>query len=627
MAARIQIEVDVNSAEFEQFKSSFKSYTDALSKAPAQWAKVSQASRETANENAKATKAVGEYAEHAEKSNKFVGALRQHSEVINRTWINITQSTRNMAGHITSATKSLLQWSGITGLIGGVAGYATVQGIMNLMNTASSGRATAMGLGTNYGKWKSFTTNYARLGDMESFLNRLNINKSTVEGRSGLYALGFKDPDIAKGTPELGSKLITRLKKFVDNTPDEILGNRLRQYRLDQYTSPEDALLLKRMKAGEVAQLAEGYHKDVKNKTYDVNEQDLKKWQDLKTKMESAGNQIAKVFIEGLVPVAEKLGNFADWSSSKLDGLEKLPEMVEAKWKSFGDFIANAKWEPWVVDFFVGVRDITRALWNYLLKGVMDFARWIGVDVSPDETPNMAPGAGGDASAGDGGFGAAVKRAKEGEGGGGSKGPGELPKSGWWTAERMGHAVEYLKSRGVSELGAKALVSRWAFVEASKGPGDSNAVGGGHYGIAQWGQARGGADMAHASFDEQLKHAADELDSSEKAAKDLLNSARTSGEAARGASAFERAEGYNAQSHMDIGYSKTERGIAEVENRIKGAHKAEPPRSSKPSDVMGSEGRRGGDSMMSSTHTTVTVNHAPGNDPHISAAAMAGNGQ
>jgi hypothetical protein len=74
--------------------------------------------------------------------------------------------------------------------------------------------------------------------------------------------------------------------------------------------------------------------------------------------------------------------------------------------------------------------------------------------------------------------------------------------------------------------------------------------------------------MKNASFDEQLKHAADELDSNEARAKRILNAAKTAEEEARGASAFERAEHWNPATNTDIGTRKTARGVAEIESRL-----------------------------------------------------------
>ncbi len=138
-----------------------------------------------------------------------------------------------------------------------------------------------------------------------------------------------------------------------------------------------------------------------------------------------------------------------------------------------------------------------------------------------------------------------------GGGGGANNGVGD-----WWTAERMKHAASYLQTNaGLSAVGAAALVARWAGIEAPGGPDSANASG--HVGIAQWDAARGGEAMRGASFDEQLAHAAQELNTTEKAAGNVLRAATTPGEGARGASMFERAEQYNAATGEDAWTGRT----------------------------------------------------------------------
>jgi uncharacterized protein YukE len=130
-------------------------------------------------------------------------------------------------------------------------------------------------------------------------------------------------------------------------------------------------------------------------------------------------------------------------------------------------------------------------------------------------------------------------------GGGGNKGIG-----GWWTPDRMSHAVDRLmKEAGLSREGAAGLVARWSAIEASGGPASANASG--HVGIGQWDSARGGEAMRGADFDTQLGHAISELNTTEARAAAQLRSAKTAGEGALGASMFERAEGWNAAAGTD----------------------------------------------------------------------------
>jgi hypothetical protein len=132
-------------------------------------------------------------------------------------------------------------------------------------------------------------------------------------------------------------------------------------------------------------------------------------------------------------------------------------------------------------------------------------------------------------------------------------------RSGWWTPERKSYAMNYLmKNAGLPETGARALVARWADVEATGGPSEVNSIGA--TGIAQWlGGRKNG--VVRGDFEGQLAHAVRELKSTEGRAYRALLGAKDDRSAAIGAAMFERAEGYNARTGEDLFVDKTVRGM------------------------------------------------------------------
>ena len=172
-----------------------------------------------------------------------------------------------------------------------------------------------------------------------------------------------------------------------------------------------------------------------------------------------------------------------------------------------------------------------------------------------------AANGGGDGSGGGlfGGIGSAIERLFGGGGSGGNSGPhgGSRGIGGWWTPDRMSHAVDRLmKEAGLTREGAAGLVARWSGVEAAGGPTSRNPNGA--FGIGQW-LDRGPAALRWMKenglnpqdFDSQLSWAARELNGSEARAAAVLRNAHTGREGARGASMYERAEGYNAATGTD----------------------------------------------------------------------------
>lgn len=120
---------------------------------------------------------------------------------------------------------------------------------------------------------------------------------------------------------------------------------------------------------------------------------------------------------------------------------------------------------------------------------------------------------------------------------------------GWWTPDRINQAVNHLQQNaGLSPMGAKGLVARWAGVESRGGPSSVNPTSGA-IGIGQWLGAR--KNGVPSDFQGQLNHVTNELNTTESAAAKRLRNAQTPEEAATGASMYERAEGYNPATGRD----------------------------------------------------------------------------
>jgi hypothetical protein len=154
-------------------------------------------------------------------------------------------------------------------------------------------------------------------------------------------------------------------------------------------------------------------------------------------------------------------------------------------------------------------------------------------------------------------------------GGDGPTGPQRASSGtrGWWTPERQSQAYQTLTAGGLSDAGARGLISRWMNVEAAGGPSTVNGIGAS--GVAQWLGSRKARLMAFAKArgknwndaDTQYQFVLSELNGPESRAGSMLRNAKTDAQGATGASMFERAEGYNAWSGMDAYTGRTYRGM------------------------------------------------------------------
>jgi hypothetical protein len=138
-----------------------------------------------------------------------------------------------------------------------------------------------------------------------------------------------------------------------------------------------------------------------------------------------------------------------------------------------------------------------------------------------------------------------------------ASGAAEAPAGDWWTSDRRRHAIERLQNEaGLSRWGASGLVARWAGVEAPAGPASVNPKSGA-FGIGQWLGERKATIAGDTDFDAQLSYAIRELNGGEAKSGEVLRRATTPAEAARGASMFERAEGYSPATGEDNFTAKT----------------------------------------------------------------------
>ncbi|TIT96541.1 MAG: hypothetical protein E5W43_21560 [Mesorhizobium sp.] len=141
---------------------------------------------------------------------------------------------------------------------------------------------------------------------------------------------------------------------------------------------------------------------------------------------------------------------------------------------------------------------------------------------------------------------------------------------GWWTPERQSQAYQTLTAGGLSDAGARGLISRWMNVEAAGGPSTVNSIGAS--GVAQWLGSRKARLMAFAKArgkdwndaDTQYQFVLSELNGPESRAGSMLRNAKTDAQGATGASMFERAEGYNSWSGMDAYTGRTYRGMKAI---------------------------------------------------------------
>jgi hypothetical protein len=398
-----QIDIDVNSTPFDEFKRAFEKYAKTLDKLPGTWNEIGR-SAGTAKTNFESTA----------NSMKVIGAsfaaINTHGKEFYqvtlstaRHWKDLYLSTKNVAVHIKDATESLLKWTGIIGILTGGAGLF---GFDRLAHSVSSQRQAALGTGGVYGARAAFLTNFRRFGDPEEMLARAAAAKTDIRQRRAFKILGLSDEDLEGDPSEIQIKALRAAARIASE--DKRIGRPVgSDPRLEAYDTATRIRL--RDQPEEVEEQIAKMRADAASGKFDPNYQSAqrrrfghpvdvqKKYQDFTTRMERAGQQIETVFVKGLANLAEPLKELSD-SVVKL--VEKfsdkaLPTLV----KDFGDaieWLAKEIEKPSFTGKIEGIVSIIGTLavsFGGLLSGIAKFARWLGVAPAAASTyPGAASG-------------------------------------------------------------------------------------------------------------------------------------------------------------------------------------------------------------------------------------------
>ncbi len=612
MAARLKIVVDVEDIAFREYVRLHKQYADVLKGQPAQWAKIAAASKQAANDSERAAKSVADYSDNVEKSAGFGTKLRQQVEITQRHFHQLKLSTQGMAAHIGDATKALLSWSGILGIVGGVASYATVQGFNRLASSAQTQRMGSMSLGANVGKVNAFRLNFQRLG-MDGFLENLATNRTTPEGRTGLYGLGFNDKDLALETPDLGNRLLGRLKNFVDRTDDASLSTQLRAHRLDRYLSPEQALRLKHMSREEFTSMQRSYKKDAKSLS--VEDKEMKSWQELMTAVDKTKAEIEKTFLVTLEPVAKIFIKALDDLQPSLENLKSTQSAMDeadaklkAAFKSFNEAVGSAKKAlGWFMDKIHGIvkwlRDNIQWLrdkipWPFGGGGGGDgdpnsahnvFERMKQMKADPQDKANNPPG-----------FNDLVKKARAEKYGGSSRG-----------------GLKGIIDRAASEEGIDPRIM-YGIVAGESLHHDTYDIGDSGKSFGPFQMYKGGGLGNRFEADTGL----DVADP-----KTLPAQAKWIAHFIKHGGSMGNWHGYHGDRNWNpswgrMGVVGDDKAAENVKPRDPSAGRGAIGRRNH-EDLLGDEGHRGGDAIMGSAHVQVDVHHAPGRDADMNHALAA----
>lgn len=408
MALKSVVDISVNSGEFQRFFDLFKKYQDALKQSPDAWRQaggeavaaaeglvagaeaiegIAQVTHRTTTETSaafgKGSQALGGQAEGMRKVAAGQSVASRLAQTQAHAWRDMAKSTRSFAGHITDATRSLLRWASITGVISGILGGGGLFGIDRLAASAGNSRRSALGLGVSPGEEKAFGLNFGRVVDSDRMLGGVNESLHDVTKRVSLYGAGLTEKDMAgKDTAGVSAELIPALKRLADQTPDAMMAQVMKARHLDQFIDLQGFQRLKNTPAGEIAGYGKQYQTDIG--ALDLSKQQQKAWQDLQIQLHRAGETIETMFTAKLTDLAPQIGHLSEAFTKAIGELLSNPNIgkwidelaVGVKW--LGDYIGSAAFHTDIDKFVDGIANLASAIGEAFttLKGWIDW--WKG---------------------------------------------------------------------------------------------------------------------------------------------------------------------------------------------------------------------------------------------------------
>jgi hypothetical protein len=371
MGLKSILDVVVNDADFKRFQKLFDGYRESLKDLPGLWDSSTESAGAAAGASTDMAAAVAATAAALHKISQENALVSRQTENQAKSWRDMAKSANTFVHHITDATRSLLRWAGLTGIISGILGVGGLFGIERLASFAGNQRASSFALGVKPGDIKAFETNLGARGfDTNSFLGNVNTGMMDLTSPQFLGlrgALGANFDPRGKEVGDVALQTISALKRQVDAIPlGELFEPTAHARKLDQIMSMEDLQRLRRTPANEVADYAKQISVD--RQTFNLPDKTLKAWQNLEAQFTRSATTLKDVVIDKLSALAEPIANLSNAFTKAVGDLLSRPELADWINKLAGgiewlaNYLMSDKFKDQVSTFIEGVDKFGHAL-------------------------------------------------------------------------------------------------------------------------------------------------------------------------------------------------------------------------------------------------------------------------
>jgi Transglycosylase SLT domain len=332
VALKSVVSLDLDDSKFTKFKELYDKYQASLAKAPGLWRKAGQAQSEMSENFEKMTASLLSVLQLQTESTEQQETHNKGLTKAEHLWTSIAKSGKSLTSSVLSISKSILKWGTLLG--GGLIGGGLF-GLDKLAGAVGNDRRSAMGLGLSIGQEKSFSLNYGRLLNTGSFLGWLNEMETDPSKVGAAYSL--MGHGLSGDTGADAVALLQSLRKFAKKTPTSLLGTMSSAYGIP--LGVDDMRRLSSMPDSEFNKLNQRYASD--QSSLNIGDRTASGWQDFTNQLSRAGEQIEKVLVNGLAPLAPSISRLSEsvvkaisafmGGSTVKNGIESIAQSID-KW-------------------------------------------------------------------------------------------------------------------------------------------------------------------------------------------------------------------------------------------------------------------------------------------------------
>ena len=329
MTVKSIIAIDIQDAAFQRYLKTYNQYQASLQRMPGAWKQINQAVKGTLPGFQQLVNAA---VAHNVQAKLLLQAQEKADRITKSTadrWKDMARSTKTFATNITDATRSILRWGAIGGVLSGILGIGSLFGLDRLGGMAAAQRRTSLGRGLSYGAQQAFRTAFGQELDVDTVLTHVNTaltNQVSPEAiafsKAGLNIQGMT-------TQQATIAAIERAVQFAKTTPVNQLGLRAKVQGFEELGFDEQTLrTYKEMSPQALAKNMQVLMDNLNRLNVDRDTQE--KWKDFTRQLDLAGKQIETSLIKVLVPLTPDLEQLSKSVVSLVEAFGEGPLLKES---------------------------------------------------------------------------------------------------------------------------------------------------------------------------------------------------------------------------------------------------------------------------------------------------------